>query len=263
MGVAVETVAGRVTNPGATITALTANTNSSFAVRFFPPSGQAVIDQMWSHSATPGIFRIRSPRLHDASQGIRLQVGDTAPRLLMPDELTQDLYASDVLTVEGSGGGAETDVFAYNVWYSNLGGSDARLVHWDEFSSRIEDIAGVEVDVTTAATAGDWSAGTAINATLDTYKANTDYVLLGYTTSVALAAITVSGPDTGNYKVGGPGAVDGIQPRDFFLRQSKRTGRPYMPVINSNNKGATFVSVCDAAVSTAARISLMFAQLHT
>jgi hypothetical protein len=261
MGLALETVGARVTNPGSTVTALTADTGSSFTVRYFPNSAKAYLDQMWSHSATPGIFRIRSPRLHDNSQGLRLQVGDTAPRLLLPDDVEQDLYPSDILTVEGTGGGAETDFFAYNVWYSDLGGVDARLATWAECEPRIVDVLGVEVDTTTSATAGDWNGGTAINASFDTFKANTDYCVMGYTTNTAVGAIAVSGPDTGNLKCGGPGPVDGVQTRDFFIRQQKRTGRPYIPIVNSNNRGATFLFVADPATSTSVHVSLVLGQL--
>lgn len=258
---AIEVIAGRVTNPGATITPLTANTNSSFTVRSFAATSRAVLDNMWSHSATAGIFRIRSPRLHDASQGIRVQVGDTVPRLLLPGTVGQPVYSSDTLTVEGSGGGAETDAFYYTLYYNDLGGISARLAMPSEISPRIVDLAGIEVDVTTSATAGDWSAGTAINASFDTFKADTDYALLGYTTSVALGAIAISGSDTGNLKVGGPGPLDAIETNSWFMDQSMETGRPYIPIINSNNRGSTFLFVSDPAVSTAARVSLLFAQL--
>ena len=261
MPVALEVVAGRVTNPGASVTALTANTNSSFVVRSFAATSKAVVDNMWAREATPGVFRIRSPRLHDASQGIRLQVGDTVPRLLLPGVASQDVYSSDTLTVEGSGGGAEVDTFYYTVYYNDLGGVSARLVMWSEIAPRIVDLAGVEVDVTTSATAGDWSAGVAINASFDTFKADTDYAVLGYTTNVAVGAVAISGSDTGNLKVGGPGPLDAIEARSFFVDQSMATGRPYIPIINSNNRGSTFLFVSDPAVSASVHVSLCLAQL--
>lgn len=261
MGLACETVAGRATNPSTTITALTANTGSTFTVRAFGQSAKAYLDQMWAHEATAGIFRIRSPRMHDNSQGIRLQVGDTVPRLLMADASEQQLYPSDTLTVEGTGGAAETDFFAYNVYYTDLGGTAARLAQWAEIAPRIVDIAGVEVDATTSGTAGDWSAGTAINATNDTFKADTDYALLGYTVGTVAGAVAVAGTDTGNLKIGGPGPLDGIETRRFFVDQANATGRPYIPIINANNRASTLLYVADPATSTAVHVSLFLAQL--
>lgn len=261
MGLAVQLINGRVTNPGTSLTALTAGTGDSFTVQNFPNSAQAYLDAMWAHEATPGVFRIRSPRMHDASQGVREQVGSTVPYQLLPWGNGQQLYPSDTLTVEGSGGGAETDSFFYTVYYTDLPGIAARLAMWEEIKPRIVDIAGVEVDLTTSATAGQWSAGTAINASFDTFKANTDYAILGYTTSVQAGAIAVAGPDTGNFRIGGPGAFDHIQTKQYFINATHESGRPYIPVINSNNKGTTLVYVADPATATGVNVSFTLAQL--
>lgn len=261
MGVACQLVTGRVTNPGAAFTALTANTGDSFTVNNFNTTAPAYLDNMWMHEATPGVFRVRSPRLHDQSQGLRMQVGDTAPRLLLPDSTEQLLYPADVLTVEATGGAAETEVGALLIYYTDLPGAMARLAQWSEISNRIKNIAGVEVDVTTSATAGQWSTGTPINATFDNLQANADYALLGYTTNVAVGAIAISGPDTSNYRIGGPGPVDAIQTREFFVTMGNASGRPYIPIINSNNRGGTSLYVADAAVSAAVHVTLTLAEL--
>src|SRR5437868_5221359 len=98
-------VTGRVTNPGATLTALTADTGDSFTVKSFSFGDTALIIDAWAQAATPGVLRIRSPRLHDVSQGIRLRTVQAASRSLLPKNLNQPLKPQDVLTVEGSGGG--------------------------------------------------------------------------------------------------------------------------------------------------------------
>lgn len=261
MGLAAQIIAGRVTNPGTTITALTVNSGDSFSVQNFPPSAECLLDQMWAREATPGVFRIRSPRMHDASQGIRQQVGDTAPRLLLPDAASQRLYPSDALTVELSGGAAETDNAFYLNYYTDLPGVAARLASWAEIQPRILDIAGLEIDTTTSATAGQWSAGTALNASFDVFKANTDYAVLGYTVATACGAVGFSGVDTGNVRIGGPGGLDHIQTREIFVKWAHDTGRPYIPIINSNNKAVTNLFVCDPATSTAINVTLTLAQL--
>jgi hypothetical protein len=261
MGLACEVIAGRTTNPGATLTALTVNTNNSFTVRNYPTSAPAYLDQAWAKEATPGVFRVRSPRLHDQVQGIRMQVGDTTARLLLSSYGDQKLYPSDTLTVELSGGGAETDAGYFNVYYSDLPGIAARLAMWSEIGPRIANLVGVEVDATTSATAGDWSGGTAINATFDNLKANTDYAILGYTVATACGAVAIVGTDTGNLRIGGPGNLDQLVTRDFFVRMAENTGRAYIPVINSNNRGGTLVTVSDPAASTAIHVSLNMAEL--
>lgn len=261
MGVACEVIGGRVTNPGATVSALTVNTNNSFTVRNYPSSAPAYLDQAWAKEATAGVFRIRSPRLHDQVQGIRMQVGDTTARLLLSKYGDQPLYPSDVLTVELSGGAAETDAGYFIAYYTDLPGIAARLAMWSEINPRIKNLVGVEVDATTSATAGDWSGGTAINATFDNLKANTDYAVLGYTVKTACGAVTIIGTDTGNLRVGGPGVLDQLVTRSFFVEQSLESGRPYIPIINSNNRGGTLVSVSDPAASTAINVTLNMAEL--
>src|SRR5437868_3859242 len=116
MGLAFETIAGRVTNPGAVFTALTANTGDSFAIRSFNPGTPAYLVDMFAQEATIGTIRVRSPRLHDNVQGLRLRVPSTVSRGLMPDQVSQLLYPQDVLTVEMTGGGAETDVGVLQIY---------------------------------------------------------------------------------------------------------------------------------------------------
>lgn len=256
----VEVVAGRALNPGATLTGVTINTGNSLTVRSFNDPASAWLDALWTQGATAGAIRIRSAKLHDFVQGIRFVNVAGVSRNLIPDELAQRLFSQDTLTVEVSGGGAETDVAAFLAYYEDAGGLDARVASWDQVLPRIVNILTNEVVVTAPATAGDWSAGTAINATNDLLKANTDYAILGYQTLGAVAAVGIQGSDTSNLRTGGPGTTESIETRDWFLSMGKATGRPYIPIINSANKGATLVSVCNATAA-GTTVDLIMAQL--
>jgi hypothetical protein len=121
--------------------------------------------------------------MHDNLQGIRFTPAAGNNRALLPDELRQVLYSQDVLTVEVGGGAAETDTAALLLHYDDVPGLDARLATIDQLTPRIANILTIEVVTAAGATAGDWNAGTAINATFDLLKANTDYAVLGYVTS--------------------------------------------------------------------------------
>lgn len=261
MGVAYTLSAGFATNPGATITAVTAATPDTFNVQNFDTSDSAYLEQMWAKNATGGIVRIRSPRMHDPNQGIRSQTGATGGYLLLPYGIDQRLYPGDTPTVETSGGGAETDTVYALYSYSNLPGVSARLAAWPEVESRILDVSGTEIDVTTSATAGQWGTAVAINASFDNFKAGSDYAILGYSTSVSVGAVAFQGAETGAQKVGGPGTSDHIQTRDYFVRLSTESGRPFIPIFNANNKAAFNVLVNDPAVSTACRVSAILARI--
>lgn len=261
MGVALNVIGGRVTNPGATITALTVNTGDSFTVRSFPFENPAYLEQVWAQNATAGVVRIRSPRLHDQAQAIRLRSIASSPQPLLPYETQQPLFPQDVLTVEQSGGGAETDCLAFLVYYGDLPGVDARLARWEEIAQRIRNIIGLEQNLTTGATAGDWGGSQALNADFDILKRNIDYAVLGYLTDTAIATIGVTGPETGNLRVGGPGATRSDITADWFAENSRRLGLPMIPIFNAANSGAITVDAQATQVSTAINVTLILAEL--
>lgn len=249
MGVAMEVVAGRVLNPGATITALTPNTNNTFTIRSFPEQAPAYMSGLWAQNATAGVVRIRSPRMHDNVQNIRFQSPAASIRDFFPDDAQQRLYPNDPLTFEQSGGVAETDSAAFLAYYTDLPGIAARLAMWEQIKPRIKNLLTVEVATTGPVTAGDWSAGNVFTTSFDLLKSDTDYAVLGYQTGTACLAVAFASSDTGNLRVGGPGPTEAIETRDWFISLGKALGAPTIPVINSNNKGSTnsFVALNTAA----------------
>lgn len=259
MGRVLEVVSGRATNPAA-LTALTANEGDTFTIRDFPPESPAFLTQVWAQEATLGIVRIRSPRMHDAAQAIRLRVPATV-RPLLPYGSRQRLYPTDPLTFEIQGGGAETDLAAFLAYYVDLGGGNARLATADEVMPRIVDYVGVEQALTSSATTGQYGGSQAITADFDILKADTDYALLGYLTDVAVGVVGIRGPDTSNYRVGGPGPLFPEITSDWFVELSRELGLPCIPIINSNNRGATLVDLAHIGVSVAVNVTLEMAQL--
>jgi hypothetical protein len=261
MGLASEVIIGRALNPGAALTALTPGTGDTFAVRSFPSESRAYIEGIWAQGATAGVVRVRSPRLHDNVQGIRFRTVAAVTRDFFGDQDAQPLYPQDVLIFEGSGGGAETDCFALWMYYNDLPGTDARLAQWAAIQPRIRNILTQEIAVAGPVTAGDWSAGNALNATFDLLKANVDYAVLGYQTDTACLAVGFRGPDTGNLRIGGPGTTESIETRDWFVSGSREGGLAYIPVINAANKGATLVSVANSTAAGTFNVDLILAEL--
>ena len=249
MGKALEVVTGRALNPGAGPTALVANTGNTFSIRSTDSDPGAELWGLWGQAATAGLVRLRSPRLHDNVQGLRYVLPAATVRNFLPDEATSPLYSQDTLVFEIGGGAAETDSAAFLVYYDDLGGSDARFATWDQLAPNVVEVTTIEVGVAGPVTAGDWSPGTALNATFDLLKANQDYAVLGYIAGTACNAVAISGPDTGNYRAGGPGPVEAVETRDWFVSLSKAHGKPCIPVINQANRANTLASV---ALNTAA-----------
>lgn len=256
-----QVVTGRVTNPGATITALTANTGDSFQVKAANPNARAFLLDAWVEEGTVGVFRVTSPLLHDASQGIRLRATLSANPLL-PYHYVQPVQPQDLLTVALSGGGAEIDVGALLFWYEDLPGAAARLASWEAIAPLIVDVAGVECQLTSGATGGQYGGSQALNANFDLLQRNKDYALLGYLCDTIAGVVGITGPDTGNLRVGGPGAVDPKITRDWFSRSAIEYGLPMIPIINAANVGATTIDLAKVATGTAVNVTLIMAELN-
>jgi hypothetical protein len=261
-GIAIDTIAFGVTNPGAAPAAdnTTISPGDSKTVRNFNPLSRARLDFVARQGATAGFVGIKSPRFHDVSRGLQWILSETPSTRLMPPETGQPVYGADQLQITVSGGGAEIDGGAAGIYYYDIGGIAALLKMPADVLPNVVNIKPVEVDVPIGATANVW-VDTAINATENLLKANTWYAVLGYETDTACGAVAVKGPETGNLRVGGPGAISGILLADYFLWMSDRHNAPYVPVFNANDRANYFVSVNTIAVAGTVKVTLNLAEL--
>lgn len=264
MGVGLEVIGGNVTNPSSTFTAWTMNTGNSNQVRSAAINAPVKLISGWGFNATTGTLRVRSPRLHDFQQGIRMRVLSNYSGPLYPSEETYDfsqtLIPQDTLTIEQTGGAAEIDTGALLIYYANIPGINGRFIGAGDVSKFGQNIIGQEVSVTTTAT-GNWSGQVAINSSFDNFKANTDYALLGALSDTRVTSIRVQGVDTGNLGVGIPGepTLRGTF-SNWFQRLSDATGFNLVPVFNSANKVGILVDAAAPTVVTAV-ITLFMVEL--
>jgi hypothetical protein len=259
---ALQTIAGFATNGGAATTVATPAPGDSFAVTSFTGSGTAMLEQVNASGASTDWVRVRSPRMHDAQQAVRLWTGANGGHNMLPWGTNQPLYSSDVPIVEIDTTAAASGGVLLTYGYTDLPGVQPSLDVWSNIEPRIQQILGAEVSLAGGAI-GAWSAGVAINAAYDVFEANQSYALLGYRCSVACLGIKITGTDTGNLGIGGPGAVDGLQTQNYFAEASVKTGRPYIPIIQANNKASTLVANVDSAANTATIVNLIFALLSS
>lgn len=244
-GPALDTITATTTAIGSTLAAATAATGDSFQIRNTAnPAVPAWLLQAHADLQTTGSIRVRSPKMHDNVDAIRVpvQAGDLSPQI--PWGVPQPVWGQDVLTVEHAGSGTAGDIESsvFTVFYPDLPGSDAKLFTWDQIKARQpKNIIGVRLTITLGSTAG-YNGSKALNADVDLLKANTFYAVLGIVTDVEAAAVCLKGPDTGNYRVNVPGEPQLVQHTSYwFKRLALGYGLPLVPVIHSANKGATFV----------------------
>lgn len=265
MGLAIETIAGRAVNPGAALPGaqLVNNTGCTFTVRSASESGKVTLQDMWAKGLAGGVFNIHSPRMHDNTTCLSFPYGVNVPLGWLAEAPATPLIPNDPLFAAITGGAAETDCGYATLSYSDLDGIAAVLATEAEIVPNIKNLVTVRVTVTGAATVGDWSAGTALNATDDKLHADETYAVLGMFPTNQVGAVAIAGADTGNLRIGCPGGASGnvIDPRYYFLLQSRISGDPFIPIIKANNKGSTLIFQCDNAAGANNDVFVFLAEL--
>lgn len=223
-------------------------------------SGKAYLEQGWAAGATTDFVRFRSPRMHDANQGLRLFVGSTQRANLLPWGSDIQVYSSDVPVVEIDATGAGTGLVSFTYGYDDLGTGVAKLASWSEVRGRITDVMANSFTVTAGAI-GAWGAGVALNNATDNLKADFTYALLGYECSAAVGAFALNGTDTGNFDIAFPGDPDPRETRQYFINLDTQSGRPSIPLIQANNRAGTIIKSTDVAAATVSTVSLILARL--
>ena len=265
MGLAIDTIGFYRTAGTAADTALTAATivpGDSFTIRSFGPTASASLRNIFQKSPHMlNYIRVRSPLMHDNVRGIAIYPGESPGQIALPPYFGQPLQSQDYMTSEILAGTAsESVVCAMQVYYSDLLGAAARLHSWGDIAGNIKFIKPIEVDVAMGASAGVW-VDTLITGTEDLTHANKDYAVLGFMCGLGVAAIGVKGGDTANLRVCGPGNVRQAGTSDYFVKLSNDSGLPCIPVINSANKGSTYLSVLSSGESATYKLMLMCAEL--
>lgn len=268
---ALEVITGTVTAPGAAPVPIAAASGNSFTLRNFPSqdaAGKAVKAHLltcWTYTNAAAILRIRSPRMHDFNQGIRLRSANTSVLPLLPLGYGDDqvLEAQDTLTVElaGSAVAGQIETACLLVYYEMLPGVEGRFIDTAALRMRAQNQVGNEVALNPGV-AGGYSGQRAINFSFDTLKANKDYALLGMTTDVDTGVVRVYSADTGNLGVGIPGdSRNKFVTANWFPLMSAWTGVPLIPVFNAANKGSILVDTAQNQAGTAVNVTLILQEL--
>jgi hypothetical protein len=256
-------VAGSIATPAA---------GDSFQVKNSPLGTQLI--QTWAvhQTGAAGAPRdtIRSPRMHDNTNGIRLMNISTAQaanigvaRPQLPYGISEPLVSQDTLTVLLQGTAVAGDIESRSMlfYYPALPGCDQHLIDYITYQEKAVHVLTCEVGAIVAGTAGGYSTPTAITAAFALLKANTNYAVLGITTSLLQTTVTLRGTDTANLRVGVPGSLDPTINGGFFLDLAKAFGLPMIPVINAANAGGTFVELVNDENAASPIATLVLAEL--
>jgi hypothetical protein len=263
-GLAIDTITGFVTAPGAVLTPWTLAAGDSLSVRNCDFTKRVRLLDMWFFNQAAGIGRVRSPKLHDNVQGLRVRIpGNSNAFPLQPTPYPQAMYPQDQLIVEQSGSAVagQIETGSLLMWYEDLPGVNAHLVTADEVNKRGVELENIETNHV-AGVAGGYSGQVAINANFDLLKANTDYAIIGYVTDAQFATVGWRGADTGNLRVSGPAnnLLRDIT-RRWFWDLASILGLPCIPVFNSANKGGFLVDVVNNQAALSPNVNTICVEL--
>ncbi len=270
-GPAIDTVTSTGTAIGASLAATTIAPGDTFQVKNLNGNSAAWMLNCWAKNQAAGEVRIRSPKMHDNVDNLRNRVQSGLVFPLMPLGVRQRLFGQDVMVVElaGSAVGGQIEDVVQMLYYEDLQGQAQRLIDVPTLLQRMsladggQNVLTARLAITCATTAG-YGGALALNANADLLKANTDYAVLGMDSDLRVAAITIKGPDTGNLRIPVPGelTIQHIWP-EWFRRLSLAFGMPLIPVINSANKGATFIETVSDQAGGTANVRVYLAQLKS
>jgi hypothetical protein len=243
-----------------TFSALTAVAGDTLTVRTLAEQQEAILIDFGCKHATAGSVRVRSPYLHDDVNGLRFRTLAADASGLSGHRPTQRLRGQDTLIVEATGGASAEQVSYWQLcYYKSLGGQASYYIGAEELKARALEEVTAEIAVTGGATAT-WGSALLSTAT-GILKANQMYAIVGYDLDVACTAWGIYGPDTGNFRTGGPGITTRQFTRNWFVDLSEQTGLPCVPLINSQNTTGTNVQVVDSAGATAVNVDLYLARV--
>lgn len=263
MGKALELITGFVTAPSSTFTAWTLASGNSLTIRNAPLDKRALLLQAWADNQVAGTMRIRSPRMHDNVQGIRLDIPVSDPCPLIPYNFPEDIVPQDILVVEHTGSAVAGDIETgcLLIWYEDLPGIDARLIDIPTLAKRKRRILTIE-NTLALGTLGGYSGEEALNSEFDLLKANTQYALLGYLVDGECACVRWRGADTGNLGIGGPGnELLRFLTCNWFIRLTRELGIPLIPVFDSANKAAILIDGAQDENGTDITLTSILAEL--
>ena len=264
MGVCIDTVLVDVHNATGAAIGLTNGTitasGDSLGVRSFDTGAWAKMEAMFLQGSGTRQARVLSPRLHDNVTGLTFQSSESPTEFVLPQDVGEPLYSSDVLTVQMDAGATSDTVMALLNYYSNVDGISANLATWAQVKASMIRTKIFEVACTSNATIGAWT-DTVITTTENQLKADYTYALLGFESNAALCAMGIKGPSTGNLRICAPGATSTLDITSYFIEMSNRHGVPHIPVFKANDRASTNISVAANTASVAANVYAICAQL--
>lgn len=258
-----DTLGFTVTAPGAAPgTAMAAFAGEPAAARNGMPGTRILLLNAWTHAQAVGLTQILWQSAHDLVRNVRYRNLANTPAPKLGDFFPGQCRAQDAFTLLeiGSAVAGDVEIAILDMFYEDLPGIDGRLISYASLRKRGINVLTYE-DTVTPTAASLFSGARAVGTAANTFKANTDYAVLGAVLGVDVAALTIRGVDSGNMRCAIPGILDAKVTADYFVQQAEFLDLPTIPVFNSSNFPGTFLEVADDENFGATPVSLNLVEL--
>jgi hypothetical protein len=202
------------------------------------------IISMWQTNQVAGFGQVAFPSGHDTTRGFRTgaAIGVNPAMLALGQRLPIQPQELMSVTIAGSNVAGDVEQLSMLIRYGDMPGISGRYISARELDDKRTKMTTIEQSI--ASTAGPaYSGEVVINTTTDLLLANRDYAVIGLSSRTQVHALTLRGPDLGNVRIGAPGVLRQELQSQWFTMLARAYDEPLIPVINSGNKGATFIGV--------------------
>lgn len=239
--------------------------NDSLTVRKVIGDAKARLLAAWAFLQTGGTINIASPLLHDQLNAINVLVPAAETEPFFGLGIMQNLRSGDALQVGmiGTAAALDQDNVSLLIQYDDADGINANLATYDEIKDKIVNLKTIHTNHVCGVLGG-YSGAVLLNAAANVgvMKGNTKYALLGFRANLRCQTIGITGPDTGNIRIGCPGnIVDRKLSQDFLKNLSIKTGLATIPIIDSDNAPSTMIDIVNNENALTVIVSSLWAEL--
>lgn len=242
--------------------------DGSLIVPSFPDDATCYLEEAWCTATQAGIVSLSGPDFIDRELGYEAAVASTEnatggfrAQNVSPGILSNLLHQGNQFFAKFACATAAKDVnLTFILRYSDLPGIQARLASAQAVKSNQGKLVGMQVVCDPASVAqGNWSTQASLTSVegrkLDGSKY---YAIVGFTSLVPLAAVAVSGYETGQLKVGAPTTGESEHDVYSLLDIAARYQDGLVPIFRGYNQDQIQVQVADpAAASTTVVVELV------
>jgi len=221
------------------------------------------VRQLWSFLQTGGFFQPILNSQHDTTRNYRFASAANSPQFHTAWDLNMFANPNETIvpTIGGTAVGGDVDTACMLIEYENLGGMEGGYIDNAELLKRQTGIL-TTVEMELVGSGAGWTGAAAIDSVTKLLKATREYAVLGITTDIACAAVSIQGPCTGNYRYGMPGDPSQVERQhQLFKLASALANVPMIPVLNASDAPSTQLAFCQNENNVSPNVTLHLALL--